>query len=265
MNGEKRQDATVADLIFDIPTLIEAISAGITLEPGDSSPPARRSGVGIGFYAAEIPQGGRCGAGGDRRGSGCWRTRSADPICPGRKTPGDAPCFAAPCWPQPSPRRPRRAPCAPRPTISRRRAVTMVVAFPPGGQGDVVARPVAAGLERLWKQPVPVVNRAGRLGRDRLCLGRPGGGGWLCAADGSVLAGGHPGGGAAVRPGCRPMRSTSSRRPRCSPPTRPSSRCRRPRPGGRWRSSSPMRGRGRGRSPIRPRAITARCICRWRC
>ena len=36
------------------------------------------------------------------------------------------------------------------------RAVAMVVAFPPGGQGDVIARPVAAGLERIWKQPVPV-------------------------------------------------------------------------------------------------------------
>ncbi|MFC7476856.1 Bug family tripartite tricarboxylate transporter substrate binding protein [Dankookia sp. GCM10030260] len=44
------------------------------------------------------------------------------------------------------------------------RAVTMVVAFPPGGQGDVVARPVAAGLERIWKQPVPVVSRAGASG-----------------------------------------------------------------------------------------------------
>ncbi|MBK1659147.1 tripartite tricarboxylate transporter substrate binding protein [Paracraurococcus ruber] len=44
------------------------------------------------------------------------------------------------------------------------RAVTMVVAFPPGGQGDVVARPVAAGLERLWRQPVPVVNRPGAAG-----------------------------------------------------------------------------------------------------
>jgi tripartite-type tricarboxylate transporter receptor subunit TctC len=39
-----------------------------------------------------------------------------------------------------------------------------VVAFPPGGQGDVIARPVAAGLERLWKLPVPVVNRAGAAG-----------------------------------------------------------------------------------------------------
>jgi tripartite-type tricarboxylate transporter receptor subunit TctC len=44
------------------------------------------------------------------------------------------------------------------------RAVTLVVAFPPGGQGDVVARPFAAGLERLWKQPVPVVNRPGASG-----------------------------------------------------------------------------------------------------
>ncbi|MBX6741495.1 MAG: tripartite tricarboxylate transporter substrate binding protein [Acetobacteraceae bacterium] len=44
------------------------------------------------------------------------------------------------------------------------RAISMVVAFPPGGQADVVARPVAAALERLWKQPVPVVNRAGAAG-----------------------------------------------------------------------------------------------------
>lgn len=44
------------------------------------------------------------------------------------------------------------------------RPVSLVVAFPPGGQADVVARPVAAGLERLWRQPVPVVNRAGAAG-----------------------------------------------------------------------------------------------------
>jgi tripartite-type tricarboxylate transporter receptor subunit TctC len=44
------------------------------------------------------------------------------------------------------------------------RGVSMVVAFPPGGQADVVARPVAAALERHWKQPVPVVNRAGASG-----------------------------------------------------------------------------------------------------
>jgi 2-keto-4-pentenoate hydratase/2-oxohepta-3-ene-1,7-dioic acid hydratase in catechol pathway len=49
VNGEVRQDAKVADLIFDIPTLIETISAGITLEPGDLIATGTPSGVGIGF------------------------------------------------------------------------------------------------------------------------------------------------------------------------------------------------------------------------
>jgi 2-keto-4-pentenoate hydratase/2-oxohepta-3-ene-1,7-dioic acid hydratase in catechol pathway len=49
VNGETRQDASVADLIFDIPTLIEAISAGITLEPGDIIATGTPAGVGIGF------------------------------------------------------------------------------------------------------------------------------------------------------------------------------------------------------------------------
>ena len=49
VNGEKRQDAPVSDLIFDIPTLIEAISAGITLEPGDIIATGTPVGVGIGF------------------------------------------------------------------------------------------------------------------------------------------------------------------------------------------------------------------------
>ncbi|WP_137124922.1 tripartite tricarboxylate transporter substrate binding protein [Roseomonas sp. HF4] len=44
------------------------------------------------------------------------------------------------------------------------RPVQMVVAFPPGGQADIVARPVSAALERLWRQPVPVVNRGGAGG-----------------------------------------------------------------------------------------------------
>jgi 2-keto-4-pentenoate hydratase/2-oxohepta-3-ene-1,7-dioic acid hydratase in catechol pathway len=49
VNGELRQDAPVADLIFDIPTLIETISAGITLEPGDIIATGTPAGVGIGF------------------------------------------------------------------------------------------------------------------------------------------------------------------------------------------------------------------------
>jgi 2-keto-4-pentenoate hydratase/2-oxohepta-3-ene-1,7-dioic acid hydratase in catechol pathway len=49
VNGEKRQDVLVGDLIFDIPTLIAAISAGITLEPGDVIATGTPAGVGIGF------------------------------------------------------------------------------------------------------------------------------------------------------------------------------------------------------------------------
>ncbi len=48
VNGQRRQHAPVSDLIFDIPTLIEAISAGITLEPGDVIATGTPAGVGIG-------------------------------------------------------------------------------------------------------------------------------------------------------------------------------------------------------------------------
>lgn len=49
VNGELRQDGNVADLIFDIPQLIETISAGITLQPGDIIATGTPVGVGIGF------------------------------------------------------------------------------------------------------------------------------------------------------------------------------------------------------------------------
>jgi 2-keto-4-pentenoate hydratase/2-oxohepta-3-ene-1,7-dioic acid hydratase in catechol pathway len=49
VNGELRQDARIADLIFDIPTLIATISAGITLIPGDIIATGTPAGVGIGF------------------------------------------------------------------------------------------------------------------------------------------------------------------------------------------------------------------------
>jgi 2-keto-4-pentenoate hydratase/2-oxohepta-3-ene-1,7-dioic acid hydratase in catechol pathway len=49
INGELRQEANTADLIFDIPTLIETISAGITLYPGDIIATGTPAGVGIGF------------------------------------------------------------------------------------------------------------------------------------------------------------------------------------------------------------------------
>lgn len=49
INGELRQDANTKDFIFDIPTLIECISAGITLYPGDLIATGTPAGVGIGF------------------------------------------------------------------------------------------------------------------------------------------------------------------------------------------------------------------------
>jgi 2-keto-4-pentenoate hydratase/2-oxohepta-3-ene-1,7-dioic acid hydratase in catechol pathway len=49
VNGELRQDAPVADLIFDIPTLIATISLGTTLLPGDLIATGTAAGVGIGF------------------------------------------------------------------------------------------------------------------------------------------------------------------------------------------------------------------------
>src|SRR5690606_8777901 len=57
VNDELRQDARTPDLIFDIATLIETISAGITLMPGDLIATGTPAGVGIGFsppkYLAE--------------------------------------------------------------------------------------------------------------------------------------------------------------------------------------------------------------------
>jgi 2-keto-4-pentenoate hydratase/2-oxohepta-3-ene-1,7-dioic acid hydratase in catechol pathway/pimeloyl-ACP methyl ester carboxylesterase len=49
VNGELRQQARTRDLIFDIPTLIETISAGITLAPGDIICTGTPAGVGLGF------------------------------------------------------------------------------------------------------------------------------------------------------------------------------------------------------------------------
>jgi 2-keto-4-pentenoate hydratase/2-oxohepta-3-ene-1,7-dioic acid hydratase in catechol pathway len=49
VNGERRQLAPVKDLIFGIPELIETISAGITLLPGDIIATGTPAGVGIGF------------------------------------------------------------------------------------------------------------------------------------------------------------------------------------------------------------------------
>ncbi len=44
------------------------------------------------------------------------------------------------------------------------RPLTMVVGFPPGGQADLAARPIAAAMERALRQPVVVQNRGGAAG-----------------------------------------------------------------------------------------------------
>jgi 2-keto-4-pentenoate hydratase/2-oxohepta-3-ene-1,7-dioic acid hydratase in catechol pathway len=49
VNGELRQDASTSDLIFDIPTLIETCSRGITLYPGDLIATGTPAGVGMGM------------------------------------------------------------------------------------------------------------------------------------------------------------------------------------------------------------------------
>jgi tripartite-type tricarboxylate transporter receptor subunit TctC len=42
--------------------------------------------------------------------------------------------------------------------------VTMIVPFPPGGVADIVGRPLAAQMEKVFKQPVVVTNRTGAGG-----------------------------------------------------------------------------------------------------
>ncbi len=58
VNNELRQNASTTDLIFDIPKLIETLSAGITLYPGDVIATGTPVGVGIGFKPPKYLQAG---------------------------------------------------------------------------------------------------------------------------------------------------------------------------------------------------------------
>lgn len=49
VNGELRQNSNTSLLIFDIPTIIETLSAGMELQPGDVIATGTPAGVGIGF------------------------------------------------------------------------------------------------------------------------------------------------------------------------------------------------------------------------
>ena len=56
VNDELRQDGYVHDMIFDIPGLIETLSAGMTLEPGDIVATGTPAGVGMGFKPPKFLQ-----------------------------------------------------------------------------------------------------------------------------------------------------------------------------------------------------------------
>jgi 2-keto-4-pentenoate hydratase/2-oxohepta-3-ene-1,7-dioic acid hydratase in catechol pathway len=56
LNGETRQDSTVGDLIFDIPTTLAVLSLGQTVEPGTIVSTGTPSGVGMGFNPPKYMQ-----------------------------------------------------------------------------------------------------------------------------------------------------------------------------------------------------------------
>jgi 2-keto-4-pentenoate hydratase/2-oxohepta-3-ene-1,7-dioic acid hydratase in catechol pathway len=58
VNGELRQSSNTNLLIFDIPKIIETLSAGITLQPGDVIATGTPAGVGIGFDPPKYLKGG---------------------------------------------------------------------------------------------------------------------------------------------------------------------------------------------------------------
>lgn len=58
------------------------------------------------------------------------------------------------------------------------RPITIVAPFPPGGVVDLTARPLAAALERILKQPVVINNKggaAGAVGRQSVAIAKPDG------------------------------------------------------------------------------------------
>jgi len=58
------------------------------------------------------------------------------------------------------------------------RPITIVAPFPPGGVADLTARPVAAAMEKVLKNPVAVVNKtgaAGAVGMQSVAVAKPDG------------------------------------------------------------------------------------------
>lgn len=71
-----------------------------------------------------------------------------------------------------------------------RKAITMIVPFPPGGAADIAARPVAEAMSRHLKQPVVIENRPGAgggIGMAQVAKARPDGYTVLLALSSIVL------------------------------------------------------------------------------
>ena len=58
VNGQERQRARAEQMIFDIPTLIASLSAGLTLEAGDILSTGTPSGVGFAMNPPQYLRGG---------------------------------------------------------------------------------------------------------------------------------------------------------------------------------------------------------------
>jgi 2-keto-4-pentenoate hydratase/2-oxohepta-3-ene-1,7-dioic acid hydratase in catechol pathway len=58
VNGQERQRAQVAQMIFDIPTIIASLSAGLTLDAGDIIATGTPSGVGFAMTPPQFLQDG---------------------------------------------------------------------------------------------------------------------------------------------------------------------------------------------------------------
>jgi tripartite-type tricarboxylate transporter receptor subunit TctC len=143
------------------------------------------------------------------------------------------------------------------------RPITIVVPFPPGGIADLTARPLAASLERILKQPVVVTNKAGAagaVGMQSVAIARP---------DGYTLLLGL------VSISLLPERDALFGRPPSytrdqfvgiarlnADPTLLVVNAELP-----WKSLKELLddARGPARSPTRPRESTAPRTCRWRC
>ena len=65
LNGETRQDATTGDMIFPVNIILEYLSQGMTIEPGDIIATGTPEGVGLGRTPPDT-QGRRCRRDGNR-------------------------------------------------------------------------------------------------------------------------------------------------------------------------------------------------------